>query len=488
MANLNFKYGASYQNLPAAISDGTIYVTKNEKAMYVDLDGARFRLGQIVVYETWADFNATETLPPQSPEAFYYIQDKNALLKYDETHTAWIQINSVSDLQADLSELQATVGSLQTTVTGHTTKISELETEDTAIKGLITEEKNRADAAEKANKKAIEDEASRAIAKENEIAGNLSTLDTTVTNIKNTYVKTETYTAEVSNLQGQITSNDTDITNLQTDLSDTKTSLGQTITKVDDNTSDIADLTTKTTAHTNEINALKAEDTAIKKLISDETTRAKAAEKVNADAISAEVTRATNKETALEGSISANTTAINANKTSIADNKKLIDNLTTYVGAIPADQGDSVIEYIQNQFAAADAMTYKGGISNYDSLPTSGVEAGFTYVVTEDFVYGDDSYYAGDLIIASMDQSGDTYDGGWTHVRTGYIASQENKLVTSGNGVKLQSYTGTNLGSMTVASGKVKNSEGSDVDQITIATTTVGNATTITLSMEWGTF
>ena len=55
MANLNFKYGASYQNLPAAISDGTIYVTKNEKAMYVDLDGVRIRLGQIVVYETWED-------------------------------------------------------------------------------------------------------------------------------------------------------------------------------------------------------------------------------------------------------------------------------------------------------------------------------------------------------------------------------------------------------------------------------------------------
>ena len=270
--------------------------------------------------------------------------------------------------------------------------------------------------------------------------------------------------------------------------SETNTSLEQTTSKVNTNTSNIADLTTKTTANTTKITALEKEDTAIKKSISDEATRAAAAEKANADAISAEVTRATNKEKALESSISANTTSINSNKTNIASNKTNIQNLTKYVGTIPTGQGTSVIEYIQKQFAAANAMIYKGGISKYSDLPTSGVEAGFTYVVTSDFVYGNTSYYAGDLIIASADQTGSTYNGGWTHVSTGYIASQENKLTTSGNGVKLQSYTGTNLGSITIASGKVKNSQGSNVDQITIATSTSGNATTITLSMEWGTF
>lgn len=107
MSMLNFKHGL-YGNLfnadgsnKVAIANGTIYVTTDEKAMYVDLDGKRIRLSQIVNIpdtQTWQNLT-----PPYSTEAFYYIVDANALLKY--TGTTWVQINSTAELDALLAGL-----------------------------------------------------------------------------------------------------------------------------------------------------------------------------------------------------------------------------------------------------------------------------------------------------------------------------------------------------------------------------------------------
>lgn len=101
MSMLNFKHGL-YANLKnAELSAGTIYVTTDEKAMYVDLPDAngvtqRIRLSQIV---NVPDVTAWQNLtPPFSTEAFYYIVDANALLKY--TGSAWVQINSTAELDA----------------------------------------------------------------------------------------------------------------------------------------------------------------------------------------------------------------------------------------------------------------------------------------------------------------------------------------------------------------------------------------------------
>jgi hypothetical protein len=96
--------------------------------MYVDLPNTavaggveRLRLGQTIVYPTWDDYNKTETLPPHSPEAFYSIESENALLKYigysvDENGVvsggSWKQINSVSDLEADISDIEDAIAAL----------------------------------------------------------------------------------------------------------------------------------------------------------------------------------------------------------------------------------------------------------------------------------------------------------------------------------------------------------------------------------------
>ena len=81
MSMLNFKHGL-YANLPSAISNGTIYVTTDEKAMYVDLNDTRIRLSQIITLSTYDWQNLT---PLYSTEAFYYISDANAMLKNNGT-------------------------------------------------------------------------------------------------------------------------------------------------------------------------------------------------------------------------------------------------------------------------------------------------------------------------------------------------------------------------------------------------------------------
>lgn len=100
MSMLNFKYGIHDNLKNQGIVNGTIYVTTDEKAMYVDLDNTRIRLSQIITLTT----HDWQTLPPPySAEAFYYLTDSNALLKY--TGNAWVQINSTKDLREALTGL-----------------------------------------------------------------------------------------------------------------------------------------------------------------------------------------------------------------------------------------------------------------------------------------------------------------------------------------------------------------------------------------------
>lgn len=110
MANLlNFKFG-QFSKLPIDTKAGTVYVTTDEQAMYIDLpesleDNAsvkRIRIGDIVVKQ-----NAREAVPPFSEGAFYYFVDENALLRWNGS--GWTQVNSVSDVQANITDLTKTV-------------------------------------------------------------------------------------------------------------------------------------------------------------------------------------------------------------------------------------------------------------------------------------------------------------------------------------------------------------------------------------------
>lgn len=138
MALLNFKYGL-HKNLPA-FSDATIgnvFVTTDEQAMHIDLPGGRVVISQIITLATAQDWQNMK--PPYSTQAFYYIVDANALLKYtgDGTVHSWKQINSTADVQNAIDSLTTLVGtkdaegkwtegSLGANVATHTTDITNI--------------------------------------------------------------------------------------------------------------------------------------------------------------------------------------------------------------------------------------------------------------------------------------------------------------------------------------------------------------------------
>lgn len=164
MAMLKFKKGL-WSKLPETKVEGTIYVTTDEKAMYVDISGSeRIRLGDIIRVNT---FN--ELQPPFSNEAFYYVEASNALLKRvavtgenSEVTYEWKQINSTQELtnrltvvenqvatnksdigtlKTDVGTLKTDVGTLKTTVGTHGTDIEALKaavgmTGDGEVEGL----------------------------------------------------------------------------------------------------------------------------------------------------------------------------------------------------------------------------------------------------------------------------------------------------------------------------------------------------------------
>lgn len=101
MALLNFHYGLK-STMPEAIVDGNLYVTTDERGLYVDLDSKRIHISDLVQL-TRAEFTAL-TAENVVASALYYVVDANALYKFTgvvDGKLAWNHINSV----AGVSEL-----------------------------------------------------------------------------------------------------------------------------------------------------------------------------------------------------------------------------------------------------------------------------------------------------------------------------------------------------------------------------------------------
>lgn len=88
MATVSFKKGL-LAALPAARSEGTFYVTTDERGLYLDIDSStRVRFGDFQEFANLAELQAN-TNP--STTALYYITDLNVLAKW--TGEAYVQIN-----------------------------------------------------------------------------------------------------------------------------------------------------------------------------------------------------------------------------------------------------------------------------------------------------------------------------------------------------------------------------------------------------------
>lgn len=88
MANVAFKKGL-LANLPASYTEGTFYVTTDERALYLDVsNSARVRIGD---FQEFATLQALQANTNPSTTALYYVVDMNVLAKWNGT--SYVQIN-----------------------------------------------------------------------------------------------------------------------------------------------------------------------------------------------------------------------------------------------------------------------------------------------------------------------------------------------------------------------------------------------------------
>ena len=126
--NLNFKYGLSTNLKGLEKNNGTIYVTTDERSMYVDLNGERFRLGDVLMYDTLKDLAADYKGWYKNSLAF--VAEKNLLAYYNGTE--WVNINDTSELTTTLNNRIAA-------------EEAKRAADDTALGGRIDAEKARAE-------------------------------------------------------------------------------------------------------------------------------------------------------------------------------------------------------------------------------------------------------------------------------------------------------------------------------------------------------
>ena len=492
----------------AAKVAGAISITTDEPAIYIDVQEGgsvvRKRIGDFITFANQTAFIAYldahgENIPTT---CLFYIEADNALMKYVKGQTGtgrWKQINSVSDIETDIGNLKDRVSTVEGDLTNLTNTV-------TTLSGTVAT--NTDNIAQNAGD----------IAKN---AQDISGLSTNKLDVSTYNTDKENITGEISSLQGEVsdikevnTTQGTAITNLQDTVGDSTKGL---VKQVNTNETDISNLKTSigtVPTGTTVIGAITENADAIEEVEGKISTIEGQITDIN-NAASALTGRVSNNEAAISGltDTKANITyvdekvkAVNdivvGHTSDIADIKSDIGDLTqdvTDLGTNKADityvneQIDDVNETVLEKIKAANAMTYKGGISSQADLDKiTKAQIGDTYVITIGF--GD--YTAGDFIIASgaegtPDENGDAYISGtitWNHVETGYIAEHESKLTTTQNTekgvVNLTSYASTTEGDL----GKVEIVGAATSNVVVSSTAHDGTKSTVTIGMAWGEF
>lgn len=155
---LKFKHGlqANMKESSPALAPGTVYITRDERAMYVDLpaydkDGVtevakRIRIGDMRTYEYLDDLKTdlANDMSALTTSALYYAEKDNAtsntvinaLLKWNGTE--FIQLNKTSDIAGSLTALAARVTTVENTVSGHTTTLENHETRIDTLEDTVS--------------------------------------------------------------------------------------------------------------------------------------------------------------------------------------------------------------------------------------------------------------------------------------------------------------------------------------------------------------
>ena len=357
---------------------GTIYVTTDEKAMYVDISNTeRIRLGQIITLDSKSDWENLE--PPYSTDAFYYIVEQNALIKY--TGSAWKQINAPTDLSSltkKVTDLETAVGSKtdtsnKDTAFGRIKKNAEdIATNATAITGLGTRlstaegEIDTLQSEMDAVEKKASDNADAITSLRSDVNANTTAIGQNKTSIEGINGKIGTAGAGqdgtiyelIAGNTSDITSNDGDISKLNTTIYGDAAGTGTAglVGSVSTNTSNISSLSNKVTGlettvgnHTTSIGKNTNDITNLR------TDLGNKGDAASADSAFGRIAKNTANIATNAGNIATNTSNISKNATAITG-------LTSRVGA-----NETAIEGLDGRLdtAESDISTLQGTVGEH---------------------------------------------------------------------------------------------------------------------------
>lgn len=130
---LRFRKGTYAQINAADKVAGTIYIAKDEKAMYVDVDSStRIRIGDFIRVTSIG-----EIPKPYSETAVYYVEDANALLGYKNGE--WKQINGTEELASRITSVENRASAVEGRMTTAEGDIDALEGRMTEAEGDIAD-------------------------------------------------------------------------------------------------------------------------------------------------------------------------------------------------------------------------------------------------------------------------------------------------------------------------------------------------------------
>lgn len=365
MADLMFKKGLFASLSTQQITDGTIYVTTDERAMYVDLDGKRLRLGDIQIVNTIEDLNASGF---KHEHALYYVANDNILCRWNGS--TWVQINKQSQIADILKGLKATVTAANDVATVTHQALKPTGTEATGF-GTSATMKIK--------------------------SGNSNAIKVTAEGT-DTVVITG---ADVDHSLAVGTSDSTSGANIDFTLSKTGTGAdGKPVNETEENHVEIA-----------------AGGAAIRVAQADKKITITGA-KLNTSTAAFDADG--NLTVSVKDNFGNATTNTGVAPTITYGNGKTAK-FVNGQAALDVYDKDQIAEQIQKALQAADAMTFKGIVDSANPLPSTGVHAGDTYKVADAGTYASISTDTGDLLIATgtEGENGVLTSVTWVHVPSG---------------------------------------------------------------------
>lgn len=388
MANLIFKKG-TYADFKAKVTtaqEGAFYLTEDEGGLYVGLaDGSTKRIqGSVLIYDDIDAIVKAAGLPPYDPNVIYFSAKDNALFRYDAVQMDWIQLNQTAEsVTSALTALQNSINNVQTSLNNYKTSNDAAiakKADQTALDAEIT----RAKAAEAAN-------ASAAAAAQTAADEAQETADTAVTNAAANATKINGLTSDLATVKATAES--------KTTMAEVEAKGYATVAQVNSAKSEVigssSDSSAKNTIYgakaaaaaaqsaaegaQSTANSAQSAATANATAISDEVTRAKAAEAALTTAVNAKVEQSAynTKVSALETSIAANASAAKAAQTTA--NAAMPKAGGTFTGNVTVQTGVNLIltDSPSEDLHAANKAYVDGKVKEANNV-NSGLDARLT--------------------------------------------------------------------------------------------------------------